>query len=146
MFFDVTYTDPARVPRLLAHAITLASPTGGPGTPALTDPVPVGCRPLAVLHPPLVGHGWTAFGGCCTVVAHHRGSILPVNGASQAGQQFAIDYEQIGPDGTCAAADPPRPWAPGGATTPRSWPRSPAWSSTWWTACRTSSRWGRSRP
>jgi hypothetical protein len=28
MYFDVTYTDPARIPRLLAHAITLASPDG----------------------------------------------------------------------------------------------------------------------
>jgi hypothetical protein len=34
MYFDVTYTDPARVPRLLAHAITLASPDGsGPAPP-----------------------------------------------------------------------------------------------------------------
>ena len=63
MFFDVTYTDPARIPRLLAHAVAVATPAGGPGLPTLyaaasyTDPVPVGCRPLAVLHPPLAGHG-----------------------------------------------------------------------------------------
>ncbi len=44
MYFDVIYTDPAQVPRLLAHTITLASPNGGPGTPALTNPVPVGCK------------------------------------------------------------------------------------------------------
>ena len=69
MFFDVTYTDPASIPRLLAHAITSAAPDGGPGTPALTDPVPVGCLPLAVLQPPLMGRGWTAFGGCCTFAA-----------------------------------------------------------------------------
>jgi hypothetical protein len=76
MFFDVTYTDPAQIPRLLAHAITLASPNGdgGPGTPALTDPVPVGCKKLAVLHPPLVGQGWLAAGGCCTLrgLSSHR--------------------------------------------------------------------------
>ena len=101
VFFDVTYTDPAQVPRLLAHAVTLASPTGGPGAPTLTNPVPVGCRPLAVLHPPLVGHGWFASNGCCTVAAYHRDAVLPVNGTLQAGQQFAIDYEQIGPNGSC---------------------------------------------
>ena len=103
MFFDVTYTDPAQIPRLLAHAITLASPDGGsgPGTPALTNPVPVGCKRLAVLRPPLVGHGWIAFSGCCTAAAYHRDVVAPVNGVLQAGQQFAIDYEQVGPNGTC---------------------------------------------
>jgi hypothetical protein len=101
MFFDVTYTDPAQIPPLLAHAITLGGPSGVPPAPGLTNPVPVGCRPLAVLHPPLVGHGWTAFSGCCTYAAYHRDSIPPVNGALKAGQQFAIDYERIGPNGTC---------------------------------------------
>ena len=34
MYFDVTYTDPARVPRLLAHAITVPRPTAvGPAPP-----------------------------------------------------------------------------------------------------------------
>ena len=106
MFFDVTYTDPAQVPRLLAHAITLASPSGGPGTPMLTNPMPVGCKALAVLHPPLVGQGWTAFNGCCTVAAYHRDAVLPINGILQAGQQFAIDYTQIGPNGTCCNGPP----------------------------------------
>ena len=76
MYFDVTYTDPARVPRLLAHAITLATPdAAGPAPPALTNPVPVGCKQLAVLRPPLVGHGWAAFNGCCTVAAYHRDAV-----------------------------------------------------------------------
>ncbi len=74
MYFDVTYTDPAQVPRLLAHAVTVAVPAGGPGLPAYyatagyTEPVPVGCRPLAVLHPPLVGHGWFDANGCCAII------------------------------------------------------------------------------
>ena len=101
MFFDVTYTDPARIPRLLAHAITLATPGGGPGTPALTNPVPVGCKKLAVLHPPLVGHGWAAVAGCCTLAAYHRDANVPINGLSQTGEQFAIDYIQFGPNNTC---------------------------------------------
>ncbi len=106
MFFDVTYTDPAQVPRLLAHAITLATPDGGPGAPALTNPVPVGCKALAVLRPPLVGHGWTALSGCCALAAYHRDVVAPVNGLLQAGQQFAIDFEQIGPDGSCCNGGP----------------------------------------
>jgi hypothetical protein len=102
MWFDVTYTDPTQIPRLLAHAITLATPDGsGHGAPGLTDPVPVGCKALAVLRPPLVGHGWTAFHGCCTLAVYHRDAILPINGTLQGGEQFAIDYTQIGPNNAC---------------------------------------------
>lgn len=118
MYFDVTYTDPARIPRLLAHAITLATPSGGPGTPALTNPVPVGCKALAVLRPPLVGHGWAAFNGCCTVAAYHRDAVLPVNGVPQAGEQFAIDYSQLGPDNTCCRGPPRAPSSWWGYGTP----------------------------
>jgi len=129
MFFDVTYTAPDRVPSLLAHAITVSPEGGRPGTPALTDPVPVGCVKLAVLHPPLVGHGWIAFMGCCSVMAYHRDQIAPINGLRQPGQQFAIDFEQPGRT-TLAATGRPRPCAPGGAMTRRSWRRLPAWSPT----------------
>ena len=118
MYFDVTYTDPAQIPRLLAHAITLTTPSGGPGTPALTNPVPVGCKQLAVLHPPLVGHGWGAFNGCCTVAAYHRDAVQPVNGLSQAGEQFAIDYNKLGPDNTCCHGPPQAPSSWWGYGTP----------------------------
>lgn len=101
MFFNVTYRDAALIPRLLAHAITLVSADGGPIPPMLTNPVPVGCRRLAVLSPPLVGQGWTAFSGCCAIAGYHRDQIAPINGVLQAGQQFAIDYEEIGPNYTC---------------------------------------------
>ena len=103
MFFDVTYTDPAQVPHLLAHAITLATPDGGgPGAPGLTNPVPVGCKKPAVLRPPLVGHGWLAGGGCCTPLGYHWDeAVVPINGALQGSEQFAIDYVQIGPNNTC---------------------------------------------
>jgi hypothetical protein len=101
MWFDVTYTDPAQIPRLLAHAITLANAGGENGVPRLTNPVPVGCKKLAVLSPPLVGHGWFAIHGCCTLAAYHRDAILPINGTLEAGEQFAIDYVQIGPNNAC---------------------------------------------
>jgi hypothetical protein len=109
MYFDVTYTDPTRVPRLLAHAITVSPDGSGPGAPGLTNPVPVGCKTLAVLRPPLVGHGWSAFNGCCTVAAYHRDAVLPINGLLQAGEQFAIDFNQLGPDNTCCNGPPQVP-------------------------------------
>ncbi len=148
MFFDVTYTAPDQVPSLLAHAITASPEGGGPGTPSfrqLTNPVPVGCLKLAVLHPPLVGHGWIAFEGCCTFAAYHRDTVEPINGLLQPGQQFAIDFEQAGPNNACCTGRP-RPCAPGGATTRRSWRRLPAWSSPSWTAYRTRSPCSRLSP
>ncbi len=63
-----------------------------------TNPVPVSCRPLPVLHPPLVGHGWFDGNGCCTIINSHRG-IQQVNGVLQVPEQFAIDYTQLGPNG-----------------------------------------------
>ena len=112
MFFDVTYTDPAQIPRLLSHAITLASPNGGAGTPALTNPVPVGCKQLAVLHPPLVGQGWLALHGCCRVAYHRTDALLAFNGTPHTSEEFAIDYIQVGPNGTCCY---------GPVTDPNSW-------------------------
>jgi hypothetical protein len=106
MFFDVTYTAPEQVPSLLAHAITASPDANGLGKPALTNPVPVGCLKLAVLHPPVVGHGWIAFAGCCTVAAYHRDAIAPINGLFQAGEQFAIDFEQAGPNNACCNGPP----------------------------------------
>ena len=106
MFFDVTYTAPEQVPSLLAHAITASPDVNGLGKPALTNPVPVGCQKLAVLHPPLVGHGWIAFAGCCTVAAYHRDAIAPINGLFQVGEQFAIDFEQAGPNNACCNGPP----------------------------------------
>jgi hypothetical protein len=119
MYFDVTYTYLAQIPQLLSHSITVAAVAGGPGLPApyaatgYTDPVPVGCRPPAVLHPPLVGHGWLNANGCCTIIdtgdGAHRSNIHPINGVLQGFEQFAIDYAQIGPNGTCCNGPPSAP-------------------------------------
>jgi hypothetical protein len=59
MVFDVTYTNPAQIPPVLANAITynFTDPTtmAVVEKTELTDPVPVGCVPLAVIHPPWSG-------------------------------------------------------------------------------------------
>ena len=81
----------------------------GPAPPDRPTPCRWGCKQLAVLRPPLVGHGWSAFNGCCAVAAYHRDAILPVNGLPQAGEQFAIDFNQIGPDNTCCRGPPELP-------------------------------------
>jgi hypothetical protein len=137
IFFDVTYSDPALIPRLLAHEITLASPDGGaPSTPGLTNPVPVGCKALAVLSPPVAGQGWLAANGCCTVAAYHRDPDTPFNGTLGTLNHLAIDFEQLGPNNALVKGQV-SDLAPGGATMHRSWPRPLAWSSRPWTGCQT---------
>jgi hypothetical protein len=111
MMFDVTYTDPGQIPRLLAHAITVAIPVGEPGVRRLTTPVPVGCVPLAVVHPPLVGHGWAAIGGCCTTAEYHRDGIYGIDGDLRTPEHFAIDFIQIGPNNSALKGNGP-PEAP----------------------------------
>jgi len=106
MLFDVTYTDPGQIPQLLAHTITFAIPAGEPGVRRLTTPVPVGCVPLAVVHPPLVGHGWTAVNGCCTTAEYHRDAIYGINGDLETPEHFAIDFMQIGPNNSCCNGPP----------------------------------------
>ena len=106
MLFDVTYTDPGQIPQLLAHAITFAIPAGEPGVRRLTTPVPVGCVPLAVVHPPLVGHGWTAVNGCCTTAEYHRDAIYGINGDLETPEHFVIDFMQIGPNNSCCNGPP----------------------------------------
>ena len=97
----MTYTDSALIPRLLAHAITLTSPEGGAPSTGLSNPVPVGCKALAVLSPPLAGDGWFASHGCCTIAAYHRYPATPFNGALGTFNHFAIDYVQLGPNNAC---------------------------------------------
>jgi hypothetical protein len=64
----------------------------------VTQPVPVGCVPLAVIHPPLKGHGWFAESGCCTYAVYHRPTVNAVNGELFTSEQFAIDFMLLGPN------------------------------------------------
>lgn len=101
MFFDVTYSDAAAVPRLLSHKIAVKNVKTGAQTIGLTDPIAVSCDAPVVLRPPLVGHGWWNGNGCCDMVTAHRGATLPANGTIKPPEQFAIDYVQIDGHGGC---------------------------------------------
>ena len=101
MFFEVTYTDAAAVPRQLSHKIAVKNVKTGAQTVGLTDPTPVSCDPPVVLQPPLTGHGWWNGNGCCDTVNAHRAATLPVNGTIKPPEQFAIDYVRIDEHGGC---------------------------------------------
>ena len=76
--------------------------------PRTDQPRAGGLQDTAVLRPPLVGHGWSAFNGCCTVAVHHRDAIQPINGLTQAGSS-SPPFIQLGPDNTCCNGPPKVP-------------------------------------
>jgi Peptidase family M23 len=106
MFFDVTCAAPDRVPSLLAHAITASPEGGGPGTPALTDPVPVGCVKLGRAAP---APGRARLDRLRRLL-HCRGISSRPDLADQrppaAGAAFAIDFMQAGPNNACCNGPP----------------------------------------
>jgi hypothetical protein len=107
MFFDVTYPDLDAVPELLAHRVSIRM-ADGTTISTLTDPVRVACEPPVRISPPLAGSGWWNANGCCRTVNAHRGATLPLNGDLRVPEQFAIDFVQLAPDGTCCSGSPVR--------------------------------------
>ena len=99
-FFDVTYPSLDAVPELLAHRVSVRTADGATIS-TLTDPVRVACEPPVRISPPLAGSGWWDANGCCRTVNAHRAATLPLNGDLRVPEQFAIDFEQVAPDGTC---------------------------------------------
>jgi hypothetical protein len=103
------YPDRASIPRSVTHRISAtfnpaaaapparvaifpatATETGGRVTTSTKDPV--------VLGAPVTGRGWVMGYGCCDVLNGHRGAELPVAGAINATERFAIDFGQVAPD------------------------------------------------
>jgi hypothetical protein len=99
-FFDVTFASLDAVPELLAHRVSIRQ-AAGTALSTITDPVPVACEPPVRISPPLTGSGWWNGNGCCRTVNAHRGATLPLNGDIRVPEQFAIDFVQVAPDGTC---------------------------------------------
>jgi hypothetical protein len=70
-----------------------------------TLPEAVDQKPVVVINPPLRGENWVAANGPSTT-SFHRTSILPIDGRSCIPQRFAIDWIQIGADGSTHKGDP----------------------------------------
>jgi hypothetical protein len=57
-----------------------------------------------VIHSPLAGKNWLAANGPSNTSAHRR-AMLPVNGQPRIGQRYAIDWVQLGDDGSTYTGD-----------------------------------------
>jgi hypothetical protein len=60
--------------------------------------VKTSARHAVVIGAPVAGPGWLAGSGCCDKLNFHRNVLLPVGGAVNAGERFAIDFTRVRPD------------------------------------------------
>jgi len=113
VWLDVAIDESATVPTDLVHTIGVAIPKPSPPLfPATMEeqvaPVAVQTRKPAVIAPPLDGPNWLDGDSCCDLGAH-RNAMNPISGQLWAAERFAIDYVQLGPDGTIFTGDKSKP-------------------------------------
>ncbi|HEY2056152.1 MAG TPA: M23 family metallopeptidase [Solirubrobacterales bacterium] len=101
VLMDVSLARQAKVPAELTHriSVTMKPKQAAVATTYELAPTKVTNRPAVVIAPPLYGPGWVVGNGCCSDFTAHRGTVLPVNGAAQVAERFAIDFVQVDPLG-----------------------------------------------
>jgi murein DD-endopeptidase len=105
----LTFDSPSAVPKGLHHNLTARidapAESGGPleisGKGAETT---IRNGQTLVLSPPLRGDGWLAANGPSNSSGHRR-ALIPVGGAAQIAQRFAIDWVQLREDGKTWTGD-----------------------------------------
>jgi hypothetical protein len=98
------------VPQELSHTVvvnlTRPMPPMLPATMAEDiAKVDVSTHEPAVIAPPLDGPNWLVANSCCDLMTSHRTAVNPINGELWVAERFAIDYLQLGDDGTILTGD-----------------------------------------
>lgn len=106
---ELAFDRRADVPRALVHRFHVMTVPAGGSAPAqlaytaATFPLD---REPTVVRRPLIGDGWLATNGCCATDGVHRHTVLPINGALQVAQRFAIDWLRLDRQGRLVDGDP----------------------------------------
>jgi hypothetical protein len=113
VWLDVVLDESAPTPTDLIHTLGVAiGKPMPPLIPATMDeqvaPVTVSTHKPAVIAPPLDGPNWLDGDSCCDLGAH-RGALNALSGQLWAAERFAIDYVQLGGDGTIFTGDKSKP-------------------------------------
>jgi hypothetical protein len=113
VWLDVALDKSAPIPSDLTHSLGIAIPKPMPPLiPATMDemvaPITVSTHKPPVIAPPLDGPNWLDGDSCCELGAH-RGALNALSGQLWAAERFAIDYVQLGPDGTIFTGDKSKP-------------------------------------
>jgi len=109
LVLEDVYPSRASIPRSVTHRIsaTFSPPADAPAArvalfpPSATETggrVTTSKQDAVLLAAPVTGRGWVMGYGCCDVVNGHRGAQLPIDGAINATERFAIDFGQADPD------------------------------------------------
>ncbi|WP_239005045.1 M23 family metallopeptidase [Mycolicibacterium sp. CBMA 360] len=109
VWLDVSLPTGSAVPKQLSHRVVVKVPKPAPPLvpPVVTEdvaPVTVSAHLPAVLEPPLRGPGWLDGNSCCDMTPH-RMALNPIDGKLWGAERFAIDYEQLQPNGQLFAGD-----------------------------------------
>ncbi|MET0454071.1 MAG: M23 family metallopeptidase, partial [Mycobacterium sp.] len=110
VWLDVALDPGTPAPTELTHTIVvdLAKPMPPllPATMIQDDVarVTVSTQPPVAISPPLDGPNWLDGNSCCDMTAH-RMAMNPLNGQLWAAERFAIDYVQLGANGTLFKGD-----------------------------------------
>jgi hypothetical protein len=106
LYMHLTFPTRPALPRLIEHRLS-ATLGGQPVTETAARSM-VSAPTSLVVDPPLRGERYIAGDGCCDSVRHIR-ATLPVNGQRVGAQRFAIDWEQLDPQGRIYSGDPKQP-------------------------------------
>jgi Peptidase family M23 len=101
LFLHVTLAAGAAVPGRLSHRVTIHAGAAPPGQQEMTESggeVVVNRRAVAMIGPPLEGVRYISADSCCDASRHTR-AALPVNGRVWVAQRYAVDWEQLDPQG-----------------------------------------------
>ncbi|MBN9634254.1 MAG: M23 family metallopeptidase [Actinobacteria bacterium] len=109
LWLDVSLAAGSTVPQQLSHRVVVKVPKPMPPLvpPVVTEnvaPVTVSDHKPVVLEPPLRGPGWLDGNSCCDMTPH-RMALNPIDGKLWAAERYAIDYEQLQPDGRLFTGD-----------------------------------------
>jgi murein DD-endopeptidase len=106
----LTFETPASVPKGLHHNLTarIGAATEGAGNAVEISgkgaEITIRNGQAVVLSPPLRGDGWLAANGPSNSSGHRR-ALIPVGGAANIAQRFAIDWVQLREDGKTWTGD-----------------------------------------
>lgn len=109
VWLDVKLDPGSTAPQQLSHRVIVKVPKPMPPLvpPVVTEnvaPVTVSDHKPVVLDPPLRGAGWLDGNSCCDMTPH-RMALNPIDGKLWGAERYAIDYEQLQPDGRLFSGD-----------------------------------------
>jgi Peptidase family M23 len=101
LFIDVSLKPGSKIPAELSHRVATLVTAAPPGRQIITETggsTTVDRQEVARIHPPLSGDLFISADSCCESSRHHR-AAMAINGRVWIAQRFAVDWEQLNPQG-----------------------------------------------